>query len=915
MNYLSFDEAEKLLPAALGLVDDVTPFPWQLRLLRKLAAGDVPSAIDIPTGLGKTSVIAIWLLARACGTPLPRRLVYVVDRRAVVDQASVVADGLVQLVQQNDALRTALQLPGRLPISTLRGQHIDNRQWLDDPSATAIIIGTVDMIGSRLLFEGYGVGRKTRSLHAALLTHDSLLVLDEAHLSPTFEALVRDIGTSPYNGVSTGLVPPRVKLLPLSATQKADDKAFVLISDDRNHDEVKRRLDAQKWMALREPLVDKVEKINPHAQKVADIAWERLLDGAQRVVVYLDSREQTQAAKEAFESLAKQNGRAIDTELLVGARRVFERNQVFDWLVEHGFHGDHKEPKAGVLFSTSAGEVGVDLDAEHMVCDLVAFERMVQRLGRVNRRGKYESFVDVVPMTKGEKKKAKAEEESEDDGDEAGSSSAEADLTKAVEELLTSLSAREKDGRRNLSPQALRHLQRDKPIEVAAASTPTPLRPALSRPLVEAWAMTSLAEHTARPRVEPWLRGWVDVKPQTSVVWRKRLPVTLNGKSLQHKFIRAYFEAAPAELIETLETETYNVIKWLAELKKKIDSAPGKITKVKEKNDQPTLAHLPNATDVVAFLVDSGGDIVINVGLAGLTLEMLAELDVGDLAGKTLFIDVRLGGVGQGLLSSKDDAEEVDDTEGRTTRFTLQHNTDNGVSTQWRRVFQAQVAIAEDGEIKQVLVIDQLIAKSRADEEGRSVSKHQSLTEHQTWAGDEAKRIGDALALPKDEITMLVAAAMHHDDGKASSRWQSAFHAPPEQQPLAKVGSWIDQGVLRGYRHEVGSLLGLIGVWDVYPAANAATALSSLTSERQELAKHLVSSHHGWSRPTLPVVGIEALPPSKLVDVQRDAALRFAALQEQWGPWGLAWWECLLRAADGIASRRNEQKNVKGGDT
>ncbi len=32
-------------------------------------------------------------------------------------------------------------------------------------------------------------------------------------------------------------------------------------------------------------------------------------------------------------------------------------------------------------------------------------------------------------------------------------------------------------------------------------------------------------------------------------------------------------------------------------------------------------------------------------------------------------------------------------------------------------------------------------------------------------------------------------------------------------------------------------------------------------------------------------------------------ALRFARLQKRWGPWGLAWWEALLRAADQQASR------------
>jgi CRISPR-associated endonuclease/helicase Cas3 len=64
------------------------PFCWQQRLFRRFAAVDVPAAFDLPTGLGKTSVMAIWLIARAHRAKLPRPLVYVVDRRAVVDQAS-----------------------------------------------------------------------------------------------------------------------------------------------------------------------------------------------------------------------------------------------------------------------------------------------------------------------------------------------------------------------------------------------------------------------------------------------------------------------------------------------------------------------------------------------------------------------------------------------------------------------------------------------------------------------------------------------------------------------------------------------------------------------------------------------------------------------------------------------------------
>jgi CRISPR-associated endonuclease/helicase Cas3 len=68
------------------------PLRWQERLFHKyFLGGDLPPALDLPTGLGKTSVMTIWYLALKAGAPVPRRLVYVVDRRAVVDQATTVS--------------------------------------------------------------------------------------------------------------------------------------------------------------------------------------------------------------------------------------------------------------------------------------------------------------------------------------------------------------------------------------------------------------------------------------------------------------------------------------------------------------------------------------------------------------------------------------------------------------------------------------------------------------------------------------------------------------------------------------------------------------------------------------------------------------------------------------------------------
>ena len=66
-----------------------TPMPWQELLYQRFIAGDFPQSLSLPTGLGKTTVIHIWLLALAVEpTRVPRRLVYVVNRRTIVDQAT-----------------------------------------------------------------------------------------------------------------------------------------------------------------------------------------------------------------------------------------------------------------------------------------------------------------------------------------------------------------------------------------------------------------------------------------------------------------------------------------------------------------------------------------------------------------------------------------------------------------------------------------------------------------------------------------------------------------------------------------------------------------------------------------------------------------------------------------------------------
>jgi CRISPR-associated endonuclease/helicase Cas3 len=197
-------------------------FRWQQRLWAEMVAGNLPDAMDIPTGLGKTAIIPIWLLAIAAQSPLllPRRLVYVVNRRTVVDQATDIAQ---RIREKLPAVPQVYQALGKLSadpinplaVSTLRGELQDNKEWQTDPARPAIIIGTVDMIGSKLMFSGYQSSRRMRPFMAGLMGQDALLIHDEAHLTPAFGHLIRQIIQTQYKQGN----PRPLRMIELSATR------------------------------------------------------------------------------------------------------------------------------------------------------------------------------------------------------------------------------------------------------------------------------------------------------------------------------------------------------------------------------------------------------------------------------------------------------------------------------------------------------------------------------------------------------------------------------------------------------------------------------------------------------------------------------------------------------------------------
>lgn len=903
---------------------------WQARLYDKhFANGELPSAVSIPTGLGKTAVMAIWLVTLAQQmkegqAKLPRRLVYVVDRRAVVDQATQFAEDLRVNLQKEEACeqRDALRLGDgeSLPISTLRGQFVDNREWLADPSRPAIIVGTVDMIGSRLLFEGYGVSRKMRPYHAGLLGVDTLVMLDEAHLVPPFEALLAEMTENvsrygPQRDEHKELV-PKFQLLPLSATgRRQTAQPFALKQEDFLGDNgevtdavVYQRLHAKKRLTLQELGEEKLE------DALAEQAWRLVQndDGVlnpARIIVYCNSRDVAEKTKAVLDKKAKKTTAEGRSELFVGARRVKERTDAEQRLKELGFlAGSNEQTAPAFLAATSAGEVGVDLDSDHMVCDLVAWERMVQRFGRVNRRGGEGRQANVVVIDEGEPKPKKQEAPTADE-------QLRLRIYRGVKGLFEKLRDYN-DSTIDVSSEALRQLNErasndDKLARlIADASSPAPLRPALNRALVDAWSMTSLLEHTGRPEVAPWLRGWVDEQPQTTVVWRQYLPAR-EKPAVNKKEIENFFEAAPLHVSETLETESYRVFDWLKKRANKL---------IEAKQGEQVL----KKDDVVGILLKTDGSLLRVLKLHDLLGDTKNKDDKKrfedierDVKGKTLVLDARFGGLQDGLL--KADASHVPVTADGSSQwldpidekkpvirfriFARDSEPDIDGDDDWHESLRFALEHNADGEVTRWLSIQKWRDTSN-NEDDRAEGRPQALAEHQSWAAQRAQGIGRRLGLHEDYITMLAIAARMHDEGKRAQRWQRAFRAEREakrlgiNEPLAKTRGPINQAVLGGYRHEFGSL----------PYAQHDAAFTELSTELQELALHLIAAHHGYARPLIATTGCEDTPPSMLEERARQVALRFACLQKRWGPWGLAWWEALLRAADVQASRDNDNR-------
>ena len=387
-------------------VHGLEPLPWQRRLAQHLLDGQPwPDLIDLPTASGKTACIDIavfhlaWCASQGRSWQAPRRIVFVVDRRIIVDSAFERAEKIKMTLEQSDepqvravsevlrALGGEQSLESQKPLvcQKLRGGMPKERGFAIDPAQPMVITSTVDQVGSRLLFRGYGLRSYAQPVHTGLLGHDTMILLDEAHLAEPFVQTVTAVRREQERAEAplTPLQP--VRLVRLSATASVSGERFKLDQDDYASPKLYKRLTTLKPARLVETSGSPIERLRVLHKEA--IAVYRELDQLAPAIAVIVNRVKT--ARELASRLLHEAGREFDVKLVTGRCRPIDRDRLSVWLIDRVGAGRQATPndRGLVVVATQALEVGADLDFQGLITECAPLPALRQRFGRLDRLG------------------------------------------------------------------------------------------------------------------------------------------------------------------------------------------------------------------------------------------------------------------------------------------------------------------------------------------------------------------------------------------------------------------------------------------------------------------------------------------------------------------------------------------------
>jgi CRISPR-associated endonuclease/helicase Cas3 len=893
------DERTRLLHKALGLGPEETLFPWQGELLKLMLKGETPELIDIPTGLGKTAVIAVWLVARARGAPLPRRLVYCLPMRVLVEQTRSRAVrwarnlGLLAgsaSFNENQLKHYKIDWTDRekVAVVTLMGGETQS-DWREHPEHPVIIIGTQDMLLSRALNRGFAMAPQLWPVDFGFLNVDALWVMDEVQLmgpgrttsvqlqhfwdvKPPAWGSRRTVWMSATLGTQgDSLEPPEWMKTPERKKRMLLAPAFTYSEEDLEHQGFMSRWSAPKQLELHlDPASTGASQDgggkkgkSRGASPASSSGWtlqspeliERILqeaEGGRLVLVFLN---QVRRACEFYACLREKAGAGPDVVLLHARMRPRDRKASHETKVEAPV------PPAGrIIVATQVLEAGVDIDADALFTELCPWPSLIQRLGRLNRSGTRPSLADV------------------------------------------------QEGKRSPAPA------------VVFEPLPPERKSGESHPEYDKWRRREAAFpyepealDEARRRLEEVMK---DHSRSASPEVLARMPLTLpvEGPVLRDFDLRDLFDTDPdlsgghcdvSLFIRSVDRDMDAYLLW-----RRIEEGLAPDEQVPVHPDELCPVPFYEAQD--ALRDREVWILTLATGRKGGAAWRRAR--GGDIhSGDTVMVDIGAGSYAADVGWNPKTKEAPPEIVDRWTR-------EDGTRVRaWVRVEGDKVSLIQE-------VDDHIVGVRARDEDPRCFAKRwMELNPHLQEAERGAEGLATSLELPDDLRRAVVSAARWHDVGKALERDEKGTICQPFQRMLRSAGQPEEGhpkpgvfyaksnrlgGQPAGFRHELASLLAFLQ-----------------TNSRDDLTAFLILAHHGKVRlmPTAwdeedpeDLCGVyrgDRIPPAALPDGGNSPLVldpevllpsrsgpgwqgRVRRLLKEHGPFRLAYLEGLVRVAD-----------------
>jgi len=922
-------------PAFFEEVHGYKPFPWQTMLAERVIARGWPEGVALPTASGKTACVdvAVFALAlasdAAVAAPPPRRIFFVVDRRIVVDEAYERSRRVEEALHDPGNRATVRAVAERLcgisssgtplVVSRLRGGTVRDERWSADPTQPAVVTSTVDQVGSRLLFRGYGLGHLSQPIHAGLTACDSLILLDEAHCAVPFLQTARAVReyAGPHWSHCQTAAPVQCTVMSATLPEEVDEVFPEAGERDRalDHPDLRLRIETKKPADLavaRKPskkdwtlgrAVTDEALVLEAAQRAADLAAA----GCRRIAVMVN---RVARAADIHAQLTEGLGdEQADVVLMTGRMRPVDRDQLVGrWAPFLKVKPDAEPERPIILVTTQCLEVGADFSFDALVTECASLDALRQRFGRLNRLGDPDLATTAAVLIG---TKPKAEDLSEEQRDKLDDDPI---YGPALEATWLWLQANSQNDQLDFASANIERLLADTPEETRRLLT----APSPDAPVMLPTHVDYLVQTAPRPAPDPdvslFLHGPDRGMPEARVVWRCDLHADADDRTWTDTVA-----LVPPTSTEALPVPLHRLRRWLAGQDPGPDQtgdAQGRPTDEEPVSaDRPLRFLLWRGRDDSAVLRDprqvrpedtvlvpADPEAARRLGHGFTRLREDASLDVAERAypearGRAVLRICpavlapwrSVGPVADLLAWARDEDADRGNLDDLLVAVAEYKATEDEPSLpEWLHKAAEQCRrperIARHPAGARVLYSRATQAAAAEDEEFADADDTTSLStepiplaEHLDHVAAVAERFAEG-CLPPDLAEALVLAARLHDLGKADERFQILLHgselgALRAPEPAAKSAdmprSPSERARLRRraalpdhFRHEMLS-------------AQLADALETLPDDPllRDLVLHLVASHHGHGRPFAPVCLDQRPPPVDLAEVGIEAAM------------------------------------------